>query len=151
MIEWYRRDGTPYTFRGPSLGAGWVEMMREVERDLTDINLKRVAQTFLPNGVEVSTVWLGLDHRYTARGRPLIFETMLFVKQRSSYEFRGRKRAWDRTPIGEQWRYTTEEEALRGHKMLVKKWRKFKSADDVLTGLGSSGASISSSQEPTNP
>lgn len=126
-------------------------MMREVERDLTNMELKRVAQTFLPNGVEVSTVWLGLDHRYTHRGRPQIFETMLFVKQRSSYEFRGHKRVFERTPIGEQWRYSTEEEALRGHKTLVKKWRLFKSAADVLAGTSAPGASPSSPQGPAKP
>jgi len=37
---------------------------------------KRVRRTYLPNNVFVSTVFLGLDHRYGS-GPPLLFETMI--------------------------------------------------------------------------
>jgi len=30
------------------------------------------------DGVEVSTVFLGLDHNFTGRGGPILFETMIF-------------------------------------------------------------------------
>lgn len=46
----------------------------------------------------VSTVWLGLDHAFFG-GPPLIFETMIFGGEHDM----------------EQWRYSTEEEALAGH------------------------------------
>lgn len=36
-----------------------------------------VAKTKLPD-CEVSTVFLGLDHRLTNKGRPLVFETLVF-------------------------------------------------------------------------
>lgn len=56
----------------------------------------------------VSTVWLGLDHSWSPLAPPLIFESMVFPKH----------------TFGEldMNRYTTEEEALIGHKELVKKW-----------------------------
>lgn len=121
---YFRRDGTPYP---PG-----HEGMMEWAKDFENMELRRVGQDFLPNGIEVSTVWLGLDHNYAPRGRPLIFETMLFVAQKKEIEIFGRIHSFDREEIGDQWRYSTEEEALRGHKMLVKKWSKFKNASQLL-------------------
>lgn len=105
--------------------------MLEWAKDFEDMNKRRVAIDILPNGVEVSTVWLGLDHNVFGP-RPLIFETMLFVKQNHEFTFNGRTVKFDHEEIGDQWRYSTEEEALRGHKMQVKKWSKFKSAEQVM-------------------
>ena len=48
--------------------------------------------------VSVSTVWLGLDHSF-GNGPPLIFETMIFGGEHD----------------GEEWRYSTKEQALLGH------------------------------------
>lgn len=126
VSDMYRRDGTPY----PDGKDGLFEWTR----DCQNYEYRRVALDKLPNGVEISTVWLGIDHNYGQNSRPLIFETMLFVPQKSEYKdpFSGRIWKHDRESIGEQWRYSTEEEALRGHKMLVKKWSKFKTADQVL-------------------
>ena len=61
---------------------------------------KRVAYTELPNGLRVSTVWLGLDHNW-GEGKPLIFETMVFSPDRLLEVYAKR--------------YTTEEEAVAGH------------------------------------
>jgi hypothetical protein len=62
-----------------------------------DYDYKRVACDVFGD-TKVSTVWLGLDHGF-AGGPPLIFETMVFS-----------------SPSGdEQWRYSTEAEALAGH------------------------------------
>lgn len=58
---------------------------------------KRVGNTVVGD-YTVSTVWLGLDHRH-GPGDPLIFETMVFGGQ------------FDQ----ELTRYSTEEEAMRGH------------------------------------
>lgn len=49
--------------------------------------------------VEVSTVFLGLDHNYMGVGEPILFETMTFG---------GLLNGW-------QWRYCTWEEAEAGH------------------------------------
>jgi len=51
----------------------------------------------------VSTVWLGINHRFMRGGPPLIFETMVFVDD-------------EKDPLNEyQERYSTEEEAVNGH------------------------------------
>ncbi len=50
--------------------------------------------------VEVSTVFLGIDHRY-GKGQPIVFETMIFGGKHDGY----------------QTRYSTWEEAVEGHKI----------------------------------
>ena len=53
----------------------------------------------------VSTVFLGLDHNFSDKGPPIVFETMIFggvYNQKS------------------QWRYATWEEAMKGHDRTVK-------------------------------
>jgi hypothetical protein len=61
---------------------------------------RRVAFDENPDGsVRVSTVWLGLNHRWDPDGPPLIFETMVFGGPRDE----------------EQWRWSTEEQARAGH------------------------------------
>lgn len=59
--------------------------------------------------IEVSTVFLGLDHNYSHEGSPILFETMVF--------------GGDGEPC---WRYCTREEALTGHKKVVAYLRKHK-------------------------
>ena len=49
--------------------------------------------------VNISTVFLGLDHQY-GDGPPLLYETMIFGGEHDGY----------------QERYSTEEQAKRGHK-----------------------------------
>lgn len=65
--------------------------------------LLRIAET-LVGEYRVSTVFLGLDHNFGG-GPPLLFETMTFALGES----------------GEQWRYTTQEQALAGHLALVQR------------------------------
>jgi hypothetical protein len=58
------------------------------------------------DGIQVSTVWLGLDHGLTFGEGPLeIFETMVFGGQ------------YDQ----EQERYSTEQQAIEGHARWVRK------------------------------
>lgn len=60
----------------------------------------------------VSTVWLGLDHSFEG-GIPLIFETMVFEKDKDgTVNYRDL----------EMERYHTLKEANEGHKKMVKKW-----------------------------
>lgn len=85
---WYDRDGRPFDENGdPTVSNSWRWP-----------NNKRVGNTVLDGDVTVSTVHLGLDHRYGG-GSPLIFETMIFGGEHDQY----------------QRRYSTEEEAMRGH------------------------------------
>lgn len=86
-----------------------------------------VARTHLTPKWRVSTVFLGLDHRY-GEGAPIVFETMIFPETRG---------------INWQSRYSTWEEAVAGHeKALVwlrrclvhrlKKNKRWRSKHDVL-------------------
>jgi hypothetical protein len=54
--------------------------------------------------VRISTVFIGLDHRY-GDGPPLIFETLIFGGDLD----------------GHMWRYSTWDDAEIGHRMAVKK------------------------------
>jgi hypothetical protein len=89
----YNRQGQPISMED------WAKSL-EKER--------RVAQELLPDGKWVSTVWLGLDHNFLHDGPPLIFETMVFPQG-------------DMAEIDMD-RYSTEAEALAGHKAMVEKW-----------------------------
>lgn len=51
MIDCYDRKGSPMT-------------MQEWSEKLNDPEYKRVAETTLPDGTRISTVWLGLNHQY---------------------------------------------------------------------------------------
>ncbi len=57
--------------------------------------------------VRISTVFLGLDHRF-GEGEPQLFETMIFGGE------------FDQ----EQWRYSTWEEAEKGHQKAIEKVKK---------------------------
>jgi hypothetical protein len=102
--RYYRRDGTPY----PDLIA-WG-------RGLEEDSKRRVAETTLPDGKWVSTVWLGVCLSFhgidDADDRHLIFETMVFPSEEG--------------PLHEldQDRYATEAEAIAGHNRIVEKWTK---------------------------
>ncbi len=96
---YYKRDGMPYD---ESDVIQWAKDFEKEDR--------RVAKDILPDGKVVSTVFLGLDHNF-GEGPPLIFETMIFLSEKDSDEV-------------DCDRYSTEEQALKGHKTMVKKWIK---------------------------
>lgn len=93
MQDKYRRDGTLY----PDGDAGLFMWAQDYE----DHAKRQVAVSRTIYGEKLSTVWLGLDHRFGGEGPPLIFETMLFMKSNKN---------------DLQWRYSTEEEAKEGHR-----------------------------------
>ena len=95
MSEYYLRDGTLVTDT-----VAWAKKHADPE-------YKRVAETKLPSGVWVSTVWLGLDHSFM-KGPPLIFKTMVFPPN-----------SWTELECR---RYSTEAEAVAGHKEVVERW-----------------------------
>ncbi len=89
-MNYYNRQGEPIT------QGEWIksceqpfETSRRVAKDEQD-------------DIQVSTVFLGMNHNWDD-GPPLIFETMIFGGEHSD----------------EQWRYTTEAQALEGHKTAV--------------------------------
>jgi len=64
---------------------------------------RRIAHTQVSDDVEVSTVFLGLDHSFGGSGSPVLFETMVVGGDLD----------------GEQERYTTIEDAQQGHDRMV--------------------------------
>jgi hypothetical protein len=95
-----------YMLRGHEVVA--VDDFVEAATFLNDINARTVAKTQMPiphtdTMVEVSTVFLGIDHNYTDEGPPILFETMIFG---------GRLSDWQR-------RYATWEQAEQGHRAAV--------------------------------
>lgn len=90
MSFYYDFDAAPITREE------WTELFG-------DFNGRVVAKSKLPSGVEVSTVWVGIDHGF-GDGPPLIYETMIFGG-----------------PLDEETlRHTTREEALAGHAKMLK-------------------------------
>lgn len=71
-----------------------------------------VAQTYLPNGYYISTVWLGIPALSLGR-RPLIYESMVFLD-------------WGSRTDLDCVRYATEATAVAGHEQLVHRWRQKK-------------------------
>lgn len=63
---------------------------------------RHVARTMVGD-VRVSTVFLGLDHRFTNSGEPIVFEPMIFGGPEDGY----------------QERYSTWDAALAGHAIAV--------------------------------
>jgi hypothetical protein len=68
----------------------------------------------------VSTVFIGIDHRFWGGGPPLLFETMAFVHEgRTIDDLRGGRKRVPET-IGEE-RYSSWDDAETGHKAMVRK------------------------------
>lgn len=137
----FRPDGTPY----PATGEGLTEWARDFE----DEEKRRVGWTRLWWGGSVSTVWLGLNHRFYGDGPPIIFESMMFTPRYPQRDFLHRDKivVWvpkviyrGRTyechiplkwlPIltmgraeMDQNRYSTRAEAEAGHAAMVKRWK----------------------------
>lgn len=93
MSEYYDRQGNPLTL---------MEWATRTEKRLDKV----VEQTTLPDGKWVSTVWLGINHRF-GDGPPLIFETMVFPSKVSELDCE---------------RYSTEAQARAGHAAMVAKY-----------------------------
>ena len=52
----------------------------------------RVAETemiYMGKNVRISTVWLGLNHNFSGKGEPLIFETMVFSELDAAIDYSG--------------------------------------------------------------
>jgi hypothetical protein len=71
-------------------------------------------------GKYVSTVFLGIDHRYWGRGPPILFESMAFQHEGRTTNLFGREQAVPETLAQE--RYTSWDDAETGHKAMVRKY-----------------------------
>lgn len=96
MNDEYILDGhKPIIENDPRKWADWFETADRI-----------VAKTQIGN-IRVSTVFLGIDHNFGGSSKilPILFETMTFGGKLD----------------GEQDRYSTWEEAEKGHKLMVKR------------------------------
>lgn len=89
----------------------WAKWMEEADR--------RVARTELKNGLVVSTVFLGIDHSFSSKGEPILFETMVFNNKGKD------KNGFIHDWLDYQERYHTWDEAENGHKIAVAKFRHY--------------------------
>lgn len=105
--------------------------MMEWVRLSQDYSYKCIGYTVMPNGDFVSTTWLGLDHGFSFPEEnlpPVIFETMIFHKlDEPERDIAGGEHSHSGR---EQWRYRTEEAAIRGHERIVALLRAGKSVED---------------------
>jgi hypothetical protein len=108
MSRFYNLDGQPMTIE--EWGA------------LHDSDAKILDKTKVGDA-EVSTVWLGLDHRF-GDGPPLIFETMIFGGPHDEY----------------QERYSTKEQAQTGHERVVAALRQGRDPEDHSPASHPTGA-----------
>ena len=92
MVRYYDKEGKPLTLEQ------WSQLF--------EFTKYRVIASDNVNNLWVSTVWLGLDHRHFGDGPPLIFETMIFNTD-------------DFNDVVEMDRYSTLEEAVKGHAAMV--------------------------------
>jgi hypothetical protein len=120
----YRLVGKQVVRADVSTEAKLLAWARDVYGD-EENDSRRVALTEVAPGVTVSTVFLGLDHGFTDDGPPIVFETMAF----------------DDYGGGDQWRYSTWEEAEAGHRRVVEQLRA-KLAGAVQAARKQKGATI---------
>lgn len=126
MSDKFRRDGTPY----PEGDEGLFEWAK----DMSDLD-KRIVQQTQIGPYWVSTVWLGLNHNYRPGGRPLIFETMIFLHDRESGPLRQQDDPLGMVGLEDYMeRYSTEFEAIAGHERACALYRqKWDSGDHHLS------------------
>lgn len=80
----------------------WGEFIQDIKNKVV-----KKTEIYHHGNIEVSTVFLGLNHNFSREGRPILFETMIFGGLLDQH----------------QWRYCTWEDALIGHEnacLLVK-------------------------------
>jgi hypothetical protein len=102
-----------------------MEMLDWVRKH-ADLDYKVVAQHWI-RGWMVSTVWLGINHRFTGDGPPVIFETMIFPPG---------DEMGDGTVWSEQYmdRYSTEAAAQAGHDQAISALRE-RLGDDAMADI----------------
>lgn len=77
--------------------------VRRWARFFEDAEARRVALDYVGEGVEVSTVFLALDHNHAGHGPPILWETLVFGGPHD----------------GQIWRYASRADAEAGHARIV--------------------------------
>lgn len=92
-MNYYDKAGNPISIEE------WGRLMED--RDYATIGKEPMVIGDTP--VEVSTVWIGINHNFSGEGLPIIFETMVFGGDHDQ----------------ECVRYATESQAREGHAQMV--------------------------------
>jgi hypothetical protein len=102
-------------------------------RFFEDIDNRRVALTYTKTHF-ISTVFLGINHQF-GKGPPILFETMSFERtSRRVEEPDGTSR--DYFPDAECHRYSSWEDAMNGHKAMVRRYLRIEfEADENMRQL----------------
>jgi hypothetical protein len=87
MTNYILNGKTPVPESNPRKWAEWFETAN-----------RHVAETLLPDGTRISTVFLGMDHNFILSGPPVLFETMIFGGEHDGYQ--ERYRTWDEAEAG---------------------------------------------------
>jgi len=88
----------------------WAEWFEESKNRI-------IKQETLNNGLEVSTIFLGLNHNFSGKGKPVLFETMVFEPLKKGEEFRNGLY---------QERCSTRKKAKEMHKRIFEKFKNYK-------------------------
>lgn len=100
----------------------WKPGQEPIVSNLPNENSNRVVRQSYKNGYLISTVFLGIDHNHIKGGQPILFETMIF-----------KNGSWMDLYCC---RYSTEQEAIEGHKE-AEKWasKNLVNLNDILIDL----------------
>lgn len=86
------------------------------------------------DGRLVSTVFLGLDHGFSDRGPPVLFETMVFSNETKTFKFGSSEREYHEEL--DQRRYCTWAEAVAGHAEILAETRAIVAKINAVTKPG---------------
>lgn len=95
----------------------WAKWMEQFGKN------RIIKQTLLKNNLWVSTVFLGVNYNWTGKGKPIVFETMVFDK--NNVEVYAIDNGPERESIGAEVstvRYDSYDKALKGHGEAIKKY-----------------------------
>lgn len=95
-MKYIEKNGVPTSVQDSVEWGRWFE---KADRSLAQTNIGKA---------HVSTVFLGLDHNFSSKGPPILYETMIFGGKHDEY----------------QKRYSTRKEAFLGHERAVQLVRK---------------------------
>ncbi len=101
-----------------------------------DLHVARTKVLFAGEDIEVSTIFLGIDHRWHGDGPPIVFETMTFLPPEQARVF-GRLRSirheLELEGFDTSARYSTWDEAEAGHTRIVGNVERAAKAIEVLS------------------
>ena len=97
MVNWIIADDGKIRFE--------LDLMKHAAWYTENNSKRKLCNDFLEGEVQVSTVFLGIDHGFRPSGPPVLWETMIFGGEYNNM----------------QWRYTCRREARENHARIVER------------------------------